>query len=139
MAGRGGDARRGSNIQSRRNTRRARPWLIVGHPGDKNFESVYRITLDIPRSDADFLHRYADYRNALAKVLGERLKRVWTRKTLGEALFEKKISDEIKELREMVEACGEIPPPGDSDAMIAYAKKVVAWTERRTAETIKAK
>lgn len=111
--------------------RGVRPWLKVSGEDNDVGTPVERLQLDIAVEDSEFLFRLARYRNALARAQGTRLKKQNSRKSVGEDFIAIQCQAEREALRAMFDACGPLPDGNDRKAMDAYAKRVVAWDEKR--------
>lgn len=114
-------------------TGRAKPWRTVTGPLDVE-DDIDRVSLDLPKEQYDFLGRFATYRNALADVQEKRLKRRWTRKSMGESMLIDAIGSVQRQLAEMIAACGELPDHKDMAAMKRYVQKVLAWDAKRSSK-----
>lgn len=119
-----------TSVQSKRITPRVKPWLTVGDPIDNPGADVVRFTIDIAPDDFKLAKQVAAYRNALAAVQGKRLKRLWTRKSIGETVYALGAIEMRKQLAEMIKQCGPLPDEGDDLAMRRYAEKVIAWSDK---------
>lgn len=86
-----------------------------------------RITIELPTEHAEFLDKYAAYRNAVAAAQGIRLRKRIKRKSYIESVVELQVSGLVGQLSEMVTALGPLPSADDEHAMEKYAKRVVAW------------
>lgn len=107
-------------------------WWLVPDPLDIAAEDhVERLSLDLSAADAAFLRRFAAYRNEVAKGQGLRLKMKWSRKSLAEAFIAAQIAEAKRQLEEMFSAVGELPAEDDHEALAAYVKKVIRWSERK--------
>lgn len=84
--------------------------------------AVLPITVHLSERDAEFLERYAAYRNKLAEARGEKLKAQFSRKSMGEKLLAAQIKAIRDSLREMMKELGELPPKKAPDAL-KYAKR----------------
>ncbi len=109
-----------------------RVWLAVHGPKDidREEEEVERLSLDVSKTVVEFITRIAAYRNTLAAIQGKKLKRKWTRKALAESLLEIQVAVLREQFAQMVDACGELPPADDAEAMERYVRKVMAWDKR---------
>jgi hypothetical protein len=121
-----------TDVQRKRAPPAGKPWLSVAGPKDDTELVVDRLSLDVGVSDLDFLDRYAAYRNASAAAGGKKLKRKWSRKSMGEELLALKCAELKHEMQAMFEACGELPPSEDKAAMERYVKRVASWDETQS-------
>jgi hypothetical protein len=114
-------------------TRGVTPWGVVGDPEDteEGLEGYVRVSFDVRARDYDYFGRLATYRNTLAKVKGIKLRRQWTRKSVGEQLLGQRADEYRLQIAEMVQACGDLPAADDEVAMRAYAIRVIAWDKKR--------
>lgn len=106
-------------------------WLRVAGPDDVDTErTTERITLDVYSDDDDFVQKYAKYRNALNEVQQKKFKKRWSRKNMHESLLEAQVVALRKQMAQMFADVGPFPDAEDADAMLAYAKRVVAWSKK---------
>lgn len=117
-----------------RRSKSERLWLLVSGPEDMDEHEAKRLSLDISAKDFEFLERLAEYRNVLARVRAKRLKRQWSRKSLAESFVAIQCAAARDELREMIEAVGDIPPADDIETLEKYVRKVLAWDKRNNDE-----
>lgn len=118
-------------VQLPRSTWPEKVWLSVSGPSDiDETQEVERLSLDVVVRDFAFLTRMAAYRNALAAAQGKRLKKKWSRKSLAESFISMQCDSMREQMREMFEACGEMPDADDTEAMERYVRKVLAWDKR---------
>ena len=117
---------------------REKPWFSVTGPGDiEDDRESERLSLDVRASDYDFLTSFAAYRNALARVMGKRIRKQWSRKQMAESFISMQVDAMRAQLAEMLKACGELPTfdskdPKSRAAMDSYVKKVIAWDAKRS-------
>jgi hypothetical protein len=101
-------------------------------PDRLDHEPGILLTLHVRASDADLCSRLARHRNALAEArTGLRLRRLWTRKSLAEAIFAAQMDAQRGQLEEMESACGPLPDADASDSVWErYERRVLAWEQR---------
>jgi len=90
-------------------------------------EKTDRLSLDLSVSDAEFLRRFANYRNALNEAQ-ERPVQKWTRKSAAEAYVAAQIRQVKASMAQVFADLGELPK--DDKQMLDYAKKVLAAAEK---------
>lgn len=97
---------------------------------DEN-EAVVRVTLDIRERDADFLERYAKYRNKLSEARKIRRIRKWNRKSMAESQIAEKCDALREQMGGMFEALGELPSADAGEEEIErYVRRVLAWEKK---------
>lgn len=99
---------------------------------------IVPFTIDLPREDAEFLERYAVYRNKLADLeladeTDKKVKRgqTWTRKSLSEWLLRGEVEALRQQASAMEKAIGPIPD-GD-EAAAKYAARAFEWKKKKSA------
>jgi|GEM_PF-3645585 len=132
----------GKKVQFRRNTSGDKAWFdLSDHRKNKpqaqkkvRNAKEGRITLDIAPPDMSFLARLAAYRTQMARLSGREselpAEGKWTRKTLTESLLAAACDSQRAQLREMIEACGDIPSATDAGELNRYVARVFAWSEK---------
>lgn len=89
-----------------------------------------RVTIDLTEEQAEFVDRFASYRNELAlEQNGVELKVKWKRKLMTEDLVKNAITQENVDLELLHKALG--PFPGTKAEMKEYAKHAKAWLAKR--------
>lgn len=126
-----------------------KPWLAMGLADDMGAgEVVVRLTVEIPKRDADFLQSLADYRNALAQTKAQgdsraKLRKRRTRKVEAESALRIACVSLREQIRPMTEELGDLPKPPDDPndetamakygkAMALYVSQMLAWDRRNT-------
>ncbi len=104
--------------------------LLAGNDDIKD-EVVERITVFIPRADAEFADALAKFRNKLAKAKGDLLKSQWSRKSLCESSISATFAEIREEMAPTFEAFGPLPAADDDKAMEKYVATVVAATSKK--------
>lgn len=105
----------------------ARVFGMARDPLEQEEETTDRLSLDLPVSMVQFLERYAAYRNAL-NGLQKRAVKKWTRKSAAEAFLTSQFQQVMENMAGSFEAHG--PLPEDQDEMLAYARAVLAASEK---------
>jgi hypothetical protein len=103
---------------------------MTGDSDNESGEPVVRLGIDLPQSEVEFIERLVAYRNLMAKVRGMKMRRQWTRKTQTESLVSARIAEVKSQLKQMIDACGDIPDDKDEVAMRRYVEKVIAWDKK---------
>lgn len=118
----------GPNVQWRGITGRGNvPGMSVDPLEQEEKEKTDRLSLDLSVSDAEFLRRFANYRNALNEAQ-ERPVQKWTRKSAAEAYVAAQIRQVKASMAQVFADLGELPK--DDKQMLDYAKKVLAAAEK---------
>lgn len=130
----------GKPVQYRRSTRGDKAWFDLSDhrkpldPKVRKGTKDTRLTLDLEPGDLSFLGRLAAYRTAMARLSGRESELPpegkWTRKALAESLMAAVCNAQRAQLREMIDACGEIPDPKDIGELNRYVARVFAWSEQ---------
>lgn len=110
-------------------------------PLEHEEEETERVSLDLPKSVADFLRRFAAYRNAMNEAQGRNVRK-WTRKSTAEAFIAAQRRQVIANMVDAFERLGDLPevtPDADEKTrereereMLAYARAVLASAEKST-------
>lgn len=118
----------GPNVQWRGITGRGNvPGMSVDPLEQEEKEKTDRLSLDLSVSDAEFLRRFANYRNALNEAQ-ERPVQKWTRKSAAEAYVAAQIRQVKASMAQVFADLGELPK--DDKQMLDYAKKVLAAADK---------
>jgi len=97
-------------------------------------ETTERVSLDLPSSVARFLEQFARYRNALNAAQGRNVKK-WTRKSAAEALVAAQVRQVMESMAAAFEKHGPLPESADEKEMLAYARAVLAVTDKNPKKT----
>ncbi len=127
-----------TNVQLRRRPKAERFRIDVADTLEiTDDEPVIRITLDIRVRDDEFLAKFAEYRNAVARastkqLVGRtvRVKRQWSRKSIAEATLAARCDAIKRELKPLFDALGPLPEPDDVEALDRYAKRALALEKK---------
>lgn len=92
--------------------------------------TVVPITVHLSTDDAEFLERYAAYRNNLADTRGDRLKARWSRKSMAESFLTAQVRAIRRQLDQMLNDLGDLPPKKSAEAA-KYAKRAAEWAAKR--------
>ena len=125
-----------TDVQWRKRVRRGRVALAVPSPRDLGEEEVTRLLIDVPTSELRLIEQISTFRNVLAAVQKKKLRRQWSRKSLAEQFISDQLLVEARQYEEMFREVGPFPEiSGTADekraTMEKYAKRVVAWLEKR--------
>lgn len=124
-------------VQSQKTDEPVKPWRVSGNrPRLTGEQKLERATLDLLSDDYELLDLFALYRNARAKVLGDKI-RAWSRKSMAESILMDHLDGLRRDLAEMFEAVGPFPRESDfesrdelREAMEKYARRVLAWDKK---------
>lgn len=101
---------------------------------------VVPFTIDLPADDADFLERYAVYRNKVGELeLAERPEKKakpgqkWTRKSLSEYLLKGQVEQLREQAASIEKALGPIPDADDEAAVAKYAARAFELKKKKSA------
>jgi hypothetical protein len=116
------------NVQWRGITGRGMvPGMSVDPLAQEEEEKTERLSVDPSVSDAEFLRRFANYRNSLNEAQSRRVKK-WTRKSAAEAFIAAQVRQVRESMAQVFKELGELPE--DDKAMLDYAKKVLAAADK---------
>lgn len=90
---------------------------------------VVPITVHLSVADADFLERFAAFRNALTDARGEMLKARLSRKSMAESLLTAQVAAMRRQVAEMEAELGPLPPKKPKDVAAKYGKRAKAWMD----------
>lgn len=108
-------------------------WVPVVDPDDiedVGAGTVVPITVHLSVEDADFLERYAAYRNYLADARGEKLKARKSRKSMAESFLTHQVRAIRSSLAAMTAELGDLPPKKSPDAE-KYAKRAADYLKKK--------
>ena len=91
---------------------------------EKIESDLVRVTLDLRPDQAEFLEKYAAYRNVL-NLAEKRQFRKWTRKSAAEAFVDAQIANVRKNMKGVFDTLGELPDSSDEKALSAYVERVL--------------
>lgn len=91
---------------------------------EKIESDLVRVTLDLRPEQAEFLEKYAAYRNVL-NAAEKRQFRKWTRKSAAEAFVDAQIASVQRNMKGVFDALGELPDADDEKALSTYVGRVL--------------